>query len=365
MKKVVLIIFSVILLWSCGNKNEFKINGELVPTKDGSVILYGFKDGQPIAIDSSELKNGKFKFKGELDMPELKLIGLKGGNDFIAQFFVEPGKIDMTIYPDSFEANVITGSESQDIFQQYINEMITFQKKENDLQQRFMAAQSTNDPDEINAIRFEYQTIIENTKLYSKNFINKYSTSTVAPYVYLMTFIGEADIVELDSILKVFEPVKDSEFVVAIKERAEVIRQTSNGAIAPDFTLTDPNGKSISLSSFKGKVVLVDFWASWCQPCMIELPNIMNLYKTYKDKGFEIFGVSLDREKDAWLNCIKDKKMDWAQVWDMEGSTPGQTANMYNVTGIPHTVLVGRDGVIIDINLRGEELAAKLAEILK
>lgn len=365
MKKFFLITFSVLLLWSCGSKNQYKINGEVIPSKEGKVILYGFKDGQPIGVDSCELKNSKFSFKGEIDVPALKLIGFEGEQEYAAQMFVEAGKINMVVYPDSFQSNTIEGSASQDIFKTYIDEMISLQKKENELQQRFQSAQMSGNTEEIDAIRFEYQTIFENNRLYSKNFINKHSSSPVAAYVYLMNFIQEADVQELDSMLNIFEPIKDSEFVTVIKDRADAIRLTSTGAVAPDFTLADEKGNPQSISSLRGKIVLIDFWASWCQPCMVELPNVIELYKNSKDKGFEILGVSLDREKDAWLNCIKDNKMDWIQVWDMEENNPGQVATKYNVTGIPHTVLVDKEGKIVAVNLRGAELAAKVAELLK
>ncbi len=365
MKKIVLIALSVLVLSSCGKKNQFSISGNIVPAKDGKVILFGFKDGQPVPADTADMKGGKFKFSGESVIPELKLIGLEGQENFIGQLFVEEGKIDMTIYPDSFQNNVIKGSASQDIFKIYVDEMVGFQKKETELQQRFGQAQGSGNAEELNAIRFEYQTMMENTQLYSKNFVAKYNTSPVAAYVYLMTFVQNADVEELDSILKVFEPIKTSEFVAAIQERADVLRLTSKGSLAPDFTLAGPDGTPVSLSSYKGKYVLIDFWASWCKPCMEELPNVIDAYNTYKDKGFEIVGVSLDRDQDAWLKTIKDMKMNWVHVWDMAENAPGQVATKYNVSGIPHTVLIDREGKIVDTNLRGAQLKMKLAELLK
>jgi len=364
MKKFFLITFSALLIWSCGNKNQFNLSGEVKPLKDGKVILLGFKDGQPVPVDTAKIENGKFKFTGTVEMPELRLMAIDGQKKYVAQLFVEPGKIDMTVYPDSFEANVIKGSEAQDVFQLYINEMMTFSSKENDLKTRFGQAQATSNEEELKAIQFEYQTMVENTQLFSRNFIKKYSTSPVAAYVYLMNFIQEAPAEELDSMLVVFEPIKTSEFVGAIKERAEAMRAFTKGAQAADFTLNDPAGNPITLSSFSGKYILIDFWASWCKPCMVELPNVIELYKTFKDKGFEIIGVSLDRDREAWLNTIKANNMSWPQVWDMEESAPGEVANKYGVTGIPHTVLLDKAGKIIEVNLRGEELGKKLAELM-
>lgn len=365
MKKILIVTIIALTVWACGNKTQFSINGNVVPSTDGSMVLYSFDKGNPVPVDTAEIKNGKFQFKGEVEIPEMKLMGIIGENQYVAQLFVEAGKLEMTVYPDSFEANMVTGSKSQDVFQTYQDELIKFSKNENDLKQRYSQAQMTGNTEEMDNVRFEYQTMIDNIQLYSKNFINEYSQSPVAAYVYLMNFFQEAELEELDSMLTIFEPIKASDFVVAIKDRADVLRVSGKGAVAPDFTLTDPDGNSVSLSSLRGKYVLIDFWASWCQPCMLELPNVLEQYASYKDKGFEIFGVSLDRDRDAWVNTIKANNMNWVQGWDMENiEEPGAVANLYGVTGIPHTVLLDKEGKIIEKNLRGVDLKAKLAELM-
>jgi len=365
MKHFFLISLAVLMLTSCGNKNQFTISGEVKPSTDGKIILFGFKEGQPVPVDTADIKKGKFTFTGETEIPQLRLMSIQGKDNYIAQIFIEPGKIDMTIHPDSFETNIIKGSKSQDIFQKYIDEMVSLSKKEGEMKSRFGQAQSTGNEEEMKSIQFEYQTMMENSKLFSRNFIKEYSASPVAAYVYLMNFIQEAQYEELDSILKVFEPIKASEFVAAIQERADVMKAFSKGAQSPDFTLNGPDGKPFTLSTLKGKYVLIDFWASWCQPCMIEMPNVIDLYKNYKEKGFEIVGISLDREKEAWLKTIQIPGLNWIHVWDMEGTTPGEVANKFGVTGIPHTILLDKEGKILEVNIRGEALKAKLAELMK
>lgn len=364
MKKLLTIVIATIILWSCGNKTAFKLDGTIVPATDGSMILYGFEKGNPVPVDTAIIADGKFKFAGTVDVPALYLLSIEGQSQYIAQLFVEPGKMDMTLYPDSFEANVITGSKSHDIFKIYMDEIIKFSSAEGQLQNRFRQAQTTGNEEEMEAIRFEYETMIDNTQFYAKNFIKQYSKSPVAVYVYLMNFFQEADLEELDSMINVFEPIKTSDFVVAMQERADVLRVSELGAEAPDFTLNDLNGNPVSLSSLRGKYVLVDFWASWCQPCMIELPNVIEQYNAFKDKGFEIYGVSLDRDRDAWVNAINAYQLEWINAWDMEGEEPGAVANQYGVTGIPYTLLLDKEGKIIEKNLRGEALAIKLAELL-
>lgn len=135
------------------------------------------------------------------------------------------------------------------------------------------------------------------------------------------------------------------------------------GAVAPDFTQKSPEGEDISLSSLKGKVVLVDFWASWCGPCRRENPNVVRMYNKYKDQGFEILGVSLDKRKDPWVKAIEKDKLTWYHVSDLKG-WKNEVAQMYSVTSVPHTVLLDREGRIVARNLRGHDLEAKVAEII-
>jgi peroxiredoxin len=245
-----------------------------------------------------------------------------------------------------------------------MDEIIHFSSSERQMQNRFRDAQQTGDQEEMEMIMLEYETMLDNTQLFARNIISQNPESPVAAYIYLMNFFQEAEIEELDSIVTLFAPIKESEFVKTIEDRAEKLRVSVVGAQAPDFTLNNADGEQISLSSLQGKYVLIDFWASWCQPCMVELPNLIDLYDQYNDKGFEIFGVSLDRDRNAWVNTVDEKNMVWPNVWDMEGEEPAEAATLYGVTGIPHTVLLDKEGVIIAKNLRGEELKNKLEEIL-
>ncbi|MCF8281619.1 MAG: TlpA family protein disulfide reductase [Bacteroidales bacterium] len=136
-----------------------------------------------------------------------------------------------------------------------------------------------------------------------------------------------------------------------------------NGGEAPDFTMNDTEGNPVKLSDFRGKVMLVDFWASWCGPCRRENPHVVELYNHYHKKGFDVLGVSLDKSKEPWLKAIKDDGLVWNHVSDLKYWS-NAAAQLYGVTSIPHTVLVGKDGKIIARNLRGEQLTAKLKEIL-
>lgn len=140
------------------------------------------------------------------------------------------------------------------------------------------------------------------------------------------------------------------------------MRKVAVGATAPEITLSQPNGEVISLSDFRGQYVLIDFWASWCGPCRRENPNVKKVYDKYKNKGFEILGVSLDKAMQPWLNAIGQDGLEWRHVSDLK-QWNSQVVKDYQITGIPHTVLVDPNGVIVAKNLRGEALELKLAQI--
>jgi len=138
---------------------------------------------------------------------------------------------------------------------------------------------------------------------------------------------------------------------------------TALGAVAPNFTLKDVNGKPVSLSDYKGKLVLVEFWASWCSPCRAESPNLLKQYAAFKDKGFEILGVSVDSDKAKWLEAIKKDGLTWTQVSDLKG-WDNDARKVYGISGVPANFLISREGKIIGNHLMGEELNKKLAELL-
>lgn len=142
-------------------------------------------------------------------------------------------------------------------------------------------------------------------------------------------------------------------------------QSTTDKKRVPDITLKDTSGRQVKLSDFKGKIVLIDFWASWCEPCRAESPNLKTQYKLYKDKGFEIISVSLDTDKKNWLKAIADDGLTWLQVSDLKGYR-SEAVQSYGIGGVPSFFLIGRDGKIIaNTNIQGEPLNQRLAEMFK
>lgn len=155
---------------------------------------------------------------------------------------------------------------------------------------------------------------------------------------------------------------KNDPALVTMKRKIDMAGSFVTGAVAPDFTQNNTEGTPMKLSDLRGKVVLVDFWASWCGPCRRENPNVIKVYEKYKDQGFDVLGVSLDKKKDAWLKAIKKDELPWHQVSDLKG-WKNEVAQLYSVSSIPHTLLLDKEGRILARNLRGEQLEEVLSEI--
>jgi peroxiredoxin len=166
----------------------------------------------------------------------------------------------------------------------------------------------------------------------------------------------------LDS--KLYAKYPDNTFAKNFHTRVEGAKKLAIGSVAPEIELPNPDGQNVKLSSLRGKVVLIDFWASWCSPCRRENPNMVRIYKNYNAKGFEIFSVSLDKTKDAWVKAIQDDGLTWTHVSDLK-FWQCEAALAYNVTAVPYTVLLDKEGKIVAKGLRGAELEAKLSELFE
>ena len=194
--------------------------------------------------------------------------------------------------------------------------------------------------------------------------VNRYNDQAIAPFMIFWEMKANVSLDKLKELRAVVDPcLNDHPYT---KQLDEYIRlaEFKVGSDMPDFELPDKDGNMFKFSSLRGKYVLVDFWASWCGPCMREMPNVVKLYKECKGKNFEIVGISLDQKKDAWLNAVEKNKMKWIQVSDLK-SWATLPVKLCNVSAVPYTILVDPDGKVIALDLRGEELIRKVKEVLK
>ena len=355
-----LITYSII---SCAKPDKFVINGEFKGKETGQIQLMKYADGKWFVEDSTNISKGKFQLKGKTDLPELRVVAM-GPNQMIAQFFAENGTMTLEATTDSIGKGVVKGSKSNDEFSMYQKELMTLSKEAQGMQQRFMAAQSSGDQEGMKKARIDFDAMNQNMAVYAKNFIRTHKSSSVSPLVALMQFGQTIKAAEIDTLIAFLDPsVHPSIYVGELKKIADKMRSAEVGTMAPDFDLPMPDGGTFKLSSIRGKFVLIDFWASWCQPCRQENPNVVALYGKYKDKGFDIVGVSLDREKEAWVKAIADDHLIWHQVSELK-FWQSEIAQKYGVSAIPTSFLLDKSGKIIAKGLRGEELAKKLAELM-
>jgi len=348
---------------SCANPDKFVINGEIKGKESGKIRLMKYWEGKWIVEDSANIDKGKFQLKGKVVLPELRFVAM-GAQEMVAQFFAENGSITIQAYADSLDKTVIKGSKSNDEFKIFQQELMSLNKEAQGMQQRYMAAQQAGDQDGMKKAQIDFEGMSQNLAVYAKNFIREHKKSTVSPLVAMMQFGQTISAAEIDTLVAFLDPaVRPSIYVTELKKIADKKRATEVGSIAPDFTLPTPDGGTFTLSSTRGKFVMIDFWAAWCQPCRHENPNVVALYSKYKDKGFDVVGVSLDREKEAWVKAIADDQLVWHQVSELK-FWQSEIAQKYGVTAIPCTYLLNKEGKIIAKNLRGDELAKKLEELL-
>lgn len=305
-------------------KSNVEITGTVKGQNSGKVYLQKFNNKMFFTLDSAELKDGTFKFKKTLELPEL--YGLTIDQDESPLYvFLEEGKITVSLDSEGYYRNsVVTGSVSNDLFTNY--------KKRKQVK--------------IDA------------------FIKENPSSLVAAYVLYRDFSYRLNPEEIRSNLQLLDPkLSNTPYVAVLKDLVNVLTSVGIGNKAPDFEGLTPEGKSIKLSDHFGKYLLLDFWASWCGPCRRENPNLVKAYKQYHDEGFEIFAVSLDKNKDAWLKGIKDDNLSWIHVSDL-AFWNSAAAKLYGVRAIPANVLIDPKGMIVGRNLRGEDLDKKLEELL-
>ena len=362
MKRIFTLLLAAAVAAGCstGNKYTIKGNDEALAEMD-YVLLQTIENGERNTLDSVAVADNSFVIKGEApETPAMAYLffGAVASEDptkampmmFQIPVFLEAGNI--TVGKTENTAFVAKGTPMND-------KQAEFNTKMTDLSNQFQTAAESGDEQKMNEIQDQFLVIIKDT--ISANTDNLFGVSLFQQIYYNL---------EPQEILDIAAkfPAELQEQLATIKTQAETALKTQPGQPYIDIVQKDADGKEVSLKSVVetegNKYVLIDFWASWCGPCMGEVPFLVDTYAKYHGKGFEIYGVSFDNDRDAWLKAVADKKMTWVHVSDVKG-WDNQARHDYAVNGIPANFLVDcSTGKIVATNLRGEDLQAKIAELL-
>lgn len=371
------------IFWSCTSNPESEaiaqegtavISGNLEGA--GKVILGKLDPNQIQNIDTAFSNEGAFRFEVAAEPASFYSLLFENGMQVLVA--AEPGEqieLNGSVAAGSV-IYTVSGSERSEVLRQ-LNELAI--QSTNKIQKLNSELQSFQGQPDFNEKREElvaqYMGIMEAHKGDLIELLNENNDHPVAIFI-LFAQVEKQSIFKIDEDFPYFLTVDNnlqakypnSPHAIFLHQQVEANKSVAVGSEAPDFTLPTPDGKQVSLSDFRGKVVLVDFWASWCGPCRRENPNVVAAYNKYNDRGFEVLGVSLDglarqqNAREAWLKAIEDDGLTWTHVSEMNGWNT-VVKNLYKFNGIPHAVLVDGEGKIIAKNLRGAALDAKLAEI--
>ncbi len=353
----------------------FTISGKVKKVKDSIAWVYlSYMSGGSPVTDTARVEKGKYRFSGELTEPtffRLQAIPADSSANTTSKHtlitFLESGRISVAS-KDSFSNARLRGSKEVKVYKRFEDILKPYGDTMQHLISTYTAARDSNDITamrniEIRAVALE-RTIKDSV---IAPFIKANPSSAVSLFA-LQQYTGnqpEIDIEKVEPLLLALSPeVLAYPSAVSLRERVDVVGRTTIGRMATDFTQNDTIGNPVSLSSFRGRYVLVDFWASWCRPCRVENPNVVAAYRKYKDKGFDVLGVSLDRPnaRDMWLKAIHDDQLSWTQVSDLQYWN-NDVAKLYGIQSIPQNLLLDPEGKIIAKNLRGPALHEKLEEI--
>jgi peroxiredoxin len=364
MKKYLVLVL-VVAVFACTQKQPgFNINVKLEGA-EGKILLEKRGASEWISVDTADVVDGVAVLEGAVDVPGDYYLSVVGERPKTI-IFVENTKMTVAGKADSLNKVVVTGSPTHDQYAALEAQVNEISEKYMAMYQESRAAIAAGDTAKGREIMDKVNEMYESTNVMREDFVKNNPASYVTPFLLSQIQYGK-EVEELEAMVTALDPKLDSiPSILRLKEQIVKLKKVAVGQVAPDFTQNDPDGNPVKFSDVysQNDLTLLDFWAAWCGPCRAENPNVVAVFNEYKDKGFTVFGVSLDREKEAWLKAVADDKLAWTQVSDL-AYWQNEAAKMYAIQSIPSSLLVDRTGKIIAKNKRGDELRAFVSETLK
>jgi peroxiredoxin len=358
-KNTVIAIAAIAFFAQACKSNKTQITGTIEGVDNTELLVV--KDDLMTQVDTVKVVNGKFTYSLALSEPTPLYLLLKatGENKVV---FADNSNITLSGKKDDFKNAIVKGSKTQDLFESYTQQMNPILKQAVSISEKIQNAKTE---EEGMVYAKEYEKLDSQETILMKNFISKNASSPVSSFLASSKLGQTTDTKKFNELYSILKgDALTSVYGKKLTTAYQKMNQTKEGAMAPDFTLPNVDGKNVSLSSYKGKYVLVDFWASWCHPCRDENPNVVKAYTNFHAKGFEILGVSLDDNADNWKEAIAEDGLTWTQISDLKG-WESQAAKLYGIQSIPSNLLIDPSGKIIARDLRGDELQQKLSSIYK
>lgn len=347
-------------------QNEFLLKGETdLPEGTQVYRVIAGANNQPTYADTTKVEKGKFIFSGDAKEADVNFIFVDGMAQNAA-FILEEGKIEVEIFKDSIDKAVLKGTPSNLDLMRYKRDTKAFADALNDIVREIQEANRLGDNILAQDLQKQYKETQEKLNNYELNYVKENVDSYISSLI-LERFISQKTLTQSEAkplfsnFTARIRTSRSGKNVLALLSRP--YNATAIGEIAPDFMAPNPEGEILSLNDLKGKVTIIDFWASWCRPCRVENPNLVRLYKRMHDKGLEVVGVSLDKSKASWLRAIEDDGLVWNHVSNLK-YWQDPIAKLYSVRGIPAAFVLDKEGKIVAKNLRGRQLDAKIEELL-
>ncbi len=363
MRTTIFLIAALVIVSCQSPPNEsYVLKGELDEQFTGMVYLQDRIAGQMVNVDSAMISNGSFRFKGKLEYPQM--LYLRINNVPRISVFMENTEMEFALLQNEPLEYTLSGSESHDIYVR-MNELVhPYDDRLRVLSAELRNAEKNGNMQEVERIQEIEKEVNQEKREEVKTFIAAHPKHTVSVFIASRHLVHGTEADELEKVFAIFDPsLSGTRYYDEMEATLNTLKRTSPGQPAIDFTLNTPQGEALSLSDFRGKVVLISFWASWCPYCREENPNLVRVYEKFGGEDFEVLGVSLDREAGAWTRGIKEDGLEWPQVSDLQGWRSGPAAE-YGIRSIPQNVLVDQNGIIIARNLEYHELGERLPALL-